>query len=657
MMGSGTTPGIDRTKLRLAVLGALVLTAFVILFSRLWFLQVLASDEFQLLAKENRVRRVYSEPPRGRILDRNGVVLVDNRKSLAVTVDRELLDRPRRASRVLKRLSELLDTPVSEFRARLKDVTVSPYKPIAIANDVPERAVYVINDNQEDFPRVDVERLPVRVYPQGQIAAHVLGYVGEISREQLESEDFKDVTPSYVAGDIVGKSGVEYSYDRYLRGSPAINKVIVNSADDVIDRALIQEEQSGRDLHLSLDVRIQRLTERSLASGIAAARGRYFAPAGAVVVMDTTTGGVVAMASYPTYDPAILADGITTKEFNALGHATTDDPDDDVLLNRALQAQRQPGSTFKVVTAGAAMATGVADAYTQLECPGSKIYPPEGGPGSVEFNNWTSFNFGYLSFPESLEVSCNTFYYELGWRMEDAYGASEGDQTERFQKYARTAGFDHETGIDLPNEAEGRVPDDAWCEANEGIGYCPEGWYPGYTINMAIGQGDLIVTPTQMAVTYAAIANGGQVVRPRIGWKLARADELGGEERVVREFEPAVAETLPLDDAELDAIQDGLASVVSGVNGTATGAFAGFPTGEYPIAGKTGTAELAETELNDAWFISYGPTDVPQYVIAVYVEKAGHGGESAAPIAREVWEGIFELDTETDVQLGQDASG
>jgi penicillin-binding protein 2 len=174
---------------------------------------------------------------------------------------------------------------------------------------------------------------------------------------------------------------------------------------------------------------------------------------------------------------------------------------------------------------------------------------------------------------------------------------------------------------------------------------------------MSIGQGDLIVTPTQMAVTYAAIANGGQVVKPRIGWKLARADEIGGEERVVREFEPAVAETLPLDDVELDAIHDGLVSVVSGANGTATGAFAGFPTGEYPIAGKTGTAELGETDLSDAWFISYGPADVPRYVISVYVEKAGHGGESAAPIAREIWEGIFELDDETVVQLGQDASG
>ena len=652
------TGGIDRINLRLAVFGIMMIAAFVALFSRLWFLQVLASDEYNKLAKENRVRFVQSEPPRGRILDRNGNVIVDNRMSLSVTVDRQVIDQRWERRKVLSRLSDVLEVDVESMRTRLEDSTVSPYKPVAVANDIPEKSAAVILENEEDFRYgVDVVQLPVRDYPEGDVAAHVLGYVNEISPDDLKSDHFKGLRPPYRPGDLVGKSGVEYTYDRFLRGTPQIDKVVVDSSGQVIVAKEMQEQEPGHDLKLSLDLEIQELTEEALEAGIMAARGAgHEAPAGAVTVLDPNTGGVVAMASYPSYDPSILADGITTKEFDSLGGKTPDDPDDDALLNRAIQGQRAPGSTFKVVTAGAAMSTGVADAYTTLDCNPSATFPPEGGPGSVVFNNWTSADFGVMGFPESLEVSCDTFYYQLGWNLEQAFGPPEsvgGDGSERFQKYMRTAGFGHDTGVDLPNEQEGVVPDKKWCEENKDIGYCPDGWLPGYTVNMSIGQGDLIVTPMQMAVTFAGLVNGGQILEPRV------AQSLIDDTQTVKEFEAPVAAKLPLDDTEMGVIREGLEDVVMGANGTGTSAFAGFPLADYPIAGKTGSAQRGESalDINDAWFISYGPADAPEYVISVYVELAGHGGESAAPIARQIWEGIFEGDEATDITLAQDNSG
>ena len=650
--------GIDRVKLRLAVLGILVIASFVALFSRLWFLQVLETEQYSAYAQENRVRFVYSEPSRGRILDSEGRILVRNRGSNSVTIDKQIVDTPREQRIVLSRLSRLLDVSLGDLRKRFNDQTVSPYKPVAVANDVEEEDSIYIAENREDFPGVDTEVLPVRFYPHHDLAAHILGYVGEISPEELDSEHFKGVRPSYGPGDLVGKEGVEYAYDRWLRGKPQIDKVIVNSGGDVVTSRRQQEEQPGNDLVLSIDLDIQKAAEKALVAGLQAARVSYGAPAGAVVVMDPDTGGIVASASYPDYDPSILADGFTFKEQDRLGGQTPEDPDDDAMLNRATQITKSPGSVFKVVTAGAAMWTGVADPYSQIECAGSEVYPPEGGPGSVVFRNWTSAYRGYIGFPESLEHSCDTFYYELGWRMEEAYGAANGDGTEKFQRYARMAGFGHETGIDLRYEADGVVPDQKWladlCEAL-GPG-CNEAWLPGYSVNMSIGQGDMIVSPLQMAVTYAAIANGGNVMQPRIGWELTTpmdADTTQSE----RTFKAKVVNKLPLEPTEISVMHEGLIDVISGPLGTAAYAFSGFPTNRYPIAGKTGTAEIGETGLNDAWFVSYGPADDPQYVISVLVQEAGHGGENAAPIARQVWEAIFGLDKKTDVQLGQDFSG
>jgi penicillin-binding protein 2 len=682
MTGSGgreNTGGIDRVTLRLAVLGIAVFAAFVALFSRLWFLQVLASDQYQGLAKENRVRLVNSEPLRGRILDANGRVLVDNRRSLTVTIRHSVLERPIQRKRVLARLSRLLKVPVGDLEDRVDDGTVSPYKPVPVANDVGERDVKYIHEHQDAFPGVDSEELPLRDYPYGPLAPQILGYINEITELQLKSSHFKGAAPSYAAGDVVGQSGLEYWYDRTLRGMPGQHKVIVNSAGDVVGKpVVVREERTGKDIVLSLDAKIQRLTQDALKSGIDVSRGQgYEAPAGGVVVMDPNTGAIDAMASFPTYNPKIAENGFTVKEYASLTRTTPDNPDGGALFFRPTMAQKNPGSTMKGITSAAAMSTGVATPFTVLPCPPTVYYPP--GPQATPFNNWTALDLGSMGFAEALEVSCDTFFYKLGYDMQVQFGLNGkegytkeswekpgppnvGSDKELFQKYARRMGLGHPTGIDLPSETSGLVPDMKWCHEmyllsrKSTIPTCNQGWLPGYDVNMAIGQGDLLVDPLQMAVAYASIANGGNVMQPRLAWSAGQPDGVGGEE-TIKAFEPRVVNTLGLDETQLGAIRQGLEEVVSGGAGTAATAFAGFPVGQYPVAGKTGTAEIGETGLNDAWFISYAPADDPQYVIAVYIERSGHGGENAAPVARQIYEGLFGIDDVTQVHVGRDNSG
>jgi penicillin-binding protein 2 len=626
---------------RVGLLSLLIAAAFVVLFWRLWFLQVLASESFDQLARENRVRLVTVEAPRGRILDRDGEVLVTNRILDAVTVERSILERPRAARRVLHRLSAILAIPASELRQRLRDPGASPYAPVVVAEGLTTGDRYRILENREDLPGVEIRKMPIREYPEGALAAHVLGYVGEISAEQLRSASFRDAGHPYRAGDLVGKAGIELAYERWLRGEDGRVKVIVDSEGDVIARRELKAPEPGRDLILALDADVQRVAETALAAGLKRSKGT----GGAVTVVDPVTGGVMAMASLPDYDPSLLADGISHGEFRRLNR-----PSSSAFFNRALQGERSPGSTFKVVTAGAALSHGVLDPFGTVACPGAATYPPSGSSGSVTFNNWTSQDNGNIDIPRSLEISCDTFYYELGWRLESRYGAtSGGDGTERFQRYIRRAGFGHETGIDLPNEADGRVPDLEWCRKNAKLGYCPDGWVPGYTINMSIGQGDLVVTPTQLAVTYAALANGGRVLEPRVAARVADG----------RRFETRVANELSLDAMELAVIERGLTQVVTGAEGTARAAFSGFPLDRYPVAGKTGTAETGDGRINDAWFAGYAPAHEPRYVVSVYLERTegAHGGEVAAPVARQIFEEVFGIDDRTQVRLGRDGSG
>lgn len=674
------TLGLDRLRLRLLVFGVLLITIFVALFSRLWFLQVLAADEYRVLAKENRVRRVESEPPRGRILDRNGVVIVDNRPTLSVTIDRQIITEEQ-IPKVLRRLSRLLKVKVEDLKQALNDGTVSPYKPVPVASDITQRQAIMINAFSELYPGVDVEELQVRKYPQGKLLAQVLGYVGEVNEDELGEGPFED----YKAGDLIGKAGIERTYDSFLRGEPRIEDFVVNANSQVVGSRMRQLEQPGDDLYLSVDLEIQKVVEKALEDGIMTARSAGLpAPDGGAVVLDPDTGDVVAMASYPTYNPSILADGFSNKDAKRLA-GDPETTQDDALTNRAMASEQAPGSTFKPVTAGAALSLDVIEPTGGLNCPGVSVYPPEGGPGSVPYANWTSADSGYVDIPTSLEISCNTFYYALGWEMESRWGKAfeNADGTERFQRYERKAGFGSPTGIDLPYEQGGVVPDMGWCNDNADIGYCPDGWLPGYTVNMSIGQGELKVTPLQMATSYSALVNGGTVWEPRMGYEVrkpplpeatgAPGDEPAGtptdevdpaDSKIVSEIKSKKASSLPLDVTELSVIREGLELVVTGASGTAAGVFAGFPLEQFPVAGKTGTAQRGDTGENDSWFLSYGPASDPGYVMAVYVEQADHGGTTAAPISRQIWEGIAAHEgvkgidaSGTDVSLGSDSSG
>ena len=652
---------IDKTKLRLSVLGILVFAMFVGLFSRLWFLQVLAKEEFVKQAKDNRVRFVYTEPPRGWIYDAKGRVLVQNRTTEAATISHSLRKRPGQLERVVRRLSRYLKVPERDIRRSLRDATVSPYKPISVVHDIKESERQFILAHKADlFPGVNIETVPIRTYPYGGIGSQILGWVNEITEAQLESDRFKDadVEPRYSAGDIVGQDGVELVYDQFLRGQPGVHRYVVNSAGEVVNRQLVHKESAGADVKLSIDIKAQEMVENALEAGLYAARGHGFeAPAGAAVVMDPKTGGVVAMASFPDYDVAKSANGFSHKEWKKInGLKTPKNPDDDAIINRAVLSQRSPGSTFKPITMAAAMATGQATPYTTLPCPGSLTFPPNAPPGAgQQFFNWTTSDLGTTDVQRSLRLSCNTFYYQLGWNMELAF-----DEREEFQKYTRRMGIGHDTGIDLPYEADGRVPDRKWCseiyEATKKTKFptCADGWLPGFTVNMAIGQGDLITNPLQMAVAYGSIANGGYVLQPHLAEEVAYSVEKEKTKEVVKDIEPVLKAELGLDSTELGAIQQGLGEVVSHGEGTAREAFSGMA---FPVAGKTGTAQIGDTGQNDSWFISYGPTTDPEYVVAVYAEKAGHGGETAAPIARQIFEGLLGNDKVIDIRIGSDSSG
>jgi len=644
--------GIDRILLRLAVLGVLVVVAFVGLFSRLWFLQVLASEEYNALAQENRVRLVYSEPPRGLILDRDGDVLVQNRQTLAVTVDKQTVNEDAERKRLLRRLAKVLDVKKKQLEEKLNDTTVSPYKPVAVAYDVPKKAILWIDANSEDYPGVAIEKLSIREYPQGRMLAQMLGYVGEISEDDLELPLFKNADPRYEPGDLVGKAGLERAYDRWLRGTPRIERIVVNSTGRVVHAEEIQQEEPGNNLVLAIDAQAQKVTEKALGSGIKAARGAgYEAPEGAAFVMNPITGEVIASASFPSYDPSMLADGFSQKEYDELIGSGEDAAEESKLLNRAIQAQVPPGSTFKVVTAGAAIANGVIGPHDTIDCNPTFVY----GADNRVFANWTSADMGPMALARSLEVSCDTYYYQLGAWMEDRWGWANGDRSERFQAYMRKAGFGAPTGIDVPGETAGVVPDRAWCaemyEQTDGA-LCPDDWQPGYSVNMSIGQGDLLVTPAQMAVTFAAILNGGEILEPRVALQAEKDD------RVVARFKTKVRHRLPIGPEVWDEMKEGLELVVSGADGTATSAFAGFPLERVPVGGKTGTAQIGSVDSgkNYAWFVSYAPADDPQYLIAVYLGRAGHGGESAGPVARQIFEGIFGIDGSAEVQLSVDGS-
>src|SRR4051794_22069253 len=485
---------------------------FVALSTRLWFLQVLASDQFRSQASRNSVRIVQTAAPRGKIVDDHNAILVGNRISLTLLVNRQRLGS--QASVVIPRLSSLLHVPAWQIRQSLATDQYYSYTPVPVAFDVKPPVRYYIAEHQDDFPGVSVEEVPVRHYPYGNTAAHVLGFTGQISSDQLKDPAYAGYEP----GDIVGKAGVEQVYEKYLQGTKGVRKYLVDAAGQNLGPiGGIQEPVPGDTLHLTLDLKAQQLTEDSLKLGMQNARnyvdssqgGLLKANAGAVVVMDPDTGAIVAMASSPTYDPRLFTGGITQQQLDKLQSPGSNQP----LIDRAIQGLYPPGSTYKPFVAAAALQSGIANENGYYPCPATYTAPTDTVGQQTVFHNWTTHDLGSMTVAEALIVSCDTVFYKFGW---DFYQKSPA---EPLQRDLGTFGFGKPTLVDLPNEQAGVVPTPEWLHKmhrQNPTAFPRNTWYPGDDIQMGIGQGDTLVTPLQIATAYSAIANGGHVCVPHV---------------------------------------------------------------------------------------------------------------------------------------------
>lgn len=615
----------DSSRLRMAIVGVICLSLFAAVFTRLWYLQVMDSSELQALATQNQVREVFEPAPRGRILDRQGRPIVQNRVAQVVRVSRIETERD---PEVITRLASVLGLPRAELEKRIADPRFSRYRPVPVTQGVSEDLVVYLREHAQDFPGVEVSATFERAYPAGPLAAHLVGYVGEINDKELAARE----DMGYRLGDEVGKAGVEQSFEEDLRGRPGLIRLEVDSRGRVVRTLSSTPPVPGNDVQLTVDLDVQRLTEESLARGLG--RGRrngpepVAPPGGAAVVLDPRDGSVLAMASSPTYDPAAFVNGIRPDVFQALQNPASRLP----LTNRAIQGEYAPGSTFKLFTAIAALQTGMIDPTTTILDEGVYRLPQCRGQ-TCTFRNAGGVRYGPVNLTYALTVSSDVFFYTLGAN----FWLRGGPTTDAIQATARQFGLGVPTGVALPGEQKGRILDPALRKKlNESNPRAfPNGrWYAGDNVNLAIGQGETVVTPLQLANTYATFANGGTIFRPRVVARVLKPT--GG---VVREVAPERVGQVPLPPHLRAPVLDGLVGAVAHPKGTASQAFAGFPLHVLPVAGKTGTAQV--TGKNDtALFAALAPAHAPQYALSVVMEESGFGGSVAAPVARRVLEGL-----------------
>ena len=615
----------DSSRLRLGVLGMVVLSLFCALLARLWYLQVLASPTLKVEAQRNSVAVVYTEAPRGRILDRNGKVLADNRVVLALVAQREEVGK---RPEVLDRLSGLLGVPREELDRRIADDRYSLFKPVPVAVNVPKDKLIYVREHQSEFPGIEGLQITERVYPNGTLAAHVLGTVGEINDKELGPRK----ATGYKAGDTIGKSGIELTYEDDLRGEPEISKLEVDSLGRVQRSLGGQPAVQGDDVRLSIDIDIQRAAEESLEQGIVLARkstdfltGKSFiAPGGTAVVTDPRDGSVLAMASNPTFDPNNFTNGISVRKFAELNDPAGHYP----LNNRAIQGLYAPGSTFKLVTSMAALKDGLVSARDTYNDQGTYVVAGQ------RFSNARGISNGLVNVTKALTVSSDVFYYWLGERFWDGRGRYGQAAV---QDVARSMGMGQLTEVDLPFESNGRIDEPASRERlhkENPTDFPFPDWYTGYNLIMAVGQGDTVITPLQLANSYATLVNGGTVFAPHVGD--AVLDRQGQE---IRKVEAKVVRRTEMPASIREPLLAGFLGVVSSPDGTGFGAFAGFPLAQFPVAGKTGTAEV-DGKQDTSLFTAYAPANAPRYVISVVLEESGLGASAAAPVARRVLEAI-----------------
>ena len=630
------TPGVEepyrvtpQMAVRIAVLGIVAVSLFCVLFFRLWALQVISGDRYLDDARNNQVRTFRIQAPRGTIVDRNGEPLVSN---VAGTLVRlwpatlgEMPEDQRRA--MVRRLALLLNIPLGEIQARLRKAKDDPLAPITVKTSVHEDKVAYLEEHQSEFPGVQISETELRHYERSNLLAQVLGYVGEISPDQLARWQGK----GYEAGDVVGKTGIEAAYDSYLRGVPGVGQVRVDALGRVTgERQFSRLPEAGNSLRLTIDANLQAAAEDAIRYGIQLARQTYpqgwASDGGAIVAMNPWNGDVLALASYPTFDPSVYVGRIDPKRLQKLADPKANHP----TLNRAIAGLYPIGSTFKPVTALAALMEGELSANEFIQCTPRRVID-----GQV-FKNWNPYVNEPMELTTAIAASCDTFFYELALRF---YTRTDSP----LQKWARRLGFGHITGIDVGPEGAGLVPTPAWRRRHFKTAI-DRLWSSGRSVQLAIGQGDLLVTPLQMTRFYAMVANGGELVQPHVVQDVEKARNEGAPPLVLRSFALKPPVDIGLDPTALKVVQEGLYDATHAPYGTSASVFGAYPV---EVAGKTGTAEKFvslpgfQGVLDQSWWCGYGPVAKPELVVCALIENGGHGSTAAAPAALRVFEEYF----------------
>lgn len=645
------TPGL---ALRVGILGAFAIAAFAILFFRLWSLQVLSGDVYLNAAQNNQLRLLRVEAPRGPILDRNGKVIVGNTPGTAVKL--WVGDMPKQGRyEMVSRLATVLGVAPQQLAREVDVRSADPLTPITVKTAVhPDQVAYLL-EHQAEFPGVQIQQTSLRDYAYRSLGAQVLGYVGEISPQELKARQRQDAG-AYRGGDKIGKAGVEARFDEYLRGTAGVAQIRVDSRGR--PRSAIQlrrEARPGNAIRLTIDIGLQRAAENALRYGIALAKQNKAVNAngGAIIALDPRDGAVLAMASYPTYKPSVYVGRVDPRKIAPLVDNAAAARANFPGLNRVTQVAYPPGSIWKPVTALAAMQEHLLSPYQPIQCTPTAVY----GLDKKVFRNWDPTVNRPMTLAEALASSCDTYFYEVGNRF---YGQGPAGWS-RLQQWAQRFGFGAPTGLDIGNEApawQTIVPTPEWRKQTFKSAW-DRAWNPGDSIQLAVGQKDVTVTPLQMARLYAMIANGGKLVTPYVVSDVEQPGARGQSSVVLKQFPPQPPTDAGLDPAALRAVQDGLYSATHAPNGTSVGVFGSFP---IPIAGKTGTAEKVVNmpgyppgHIEDqSWWCGYGPTDAARLVVCSVIENGGFGSSAAAPAALRVFEQFFRVKSPTPILVNVD---
>ena len=592
-----TNEPVDVLK-RFFIATLIILAVFFALVVRIWYLQIAKGSYFKQLSEKNRIRVLDVPPSRGIIFDRNGIMLVSSRPSFNLYV---IPDDVQDWGALKNRLSRLLKMEAEDIEQRYSDSKVGPLKPVPIKLDISRDELGLLETYKYLLPGIYIEVSPQRDYPLGVVAPHLIGYLSEITPKQIKSGLF----PQRRMGDFIGQWGLESQWQSDLGGVKGGRYLEVDALGEEIRPLYYKESVAGNNLITTLDWKLQQVAQEAL-------KGK----SGAVVALKPTTGEVLALASTPHFDPTTFSRHLSAKEWNAL----INDPLKP-FQNRALQGQYPPGSTYKIVTALAALEERVITPTTSFYCNGSLPF------GNRVFHCWRKGGHGQVALHKAIVQSCDVYFYQVGQRV----------GVDRLAHYARLFGLGELTGISLPHEKKGLIPSSAWK-----LERFKNPWQPGETLSISIGQGYDLVTPLQMAVLTAAVANGGTVYRPQLVKRLVSPQGV-----VLREFPPQRTQQATVSEESLRLVRQGLAGVVNEPGGT--GGACRLPG--IIAAGKTGTAQVVTlgkkavggSSRDHAWFVAFAPLESPEIAVAVLVEHGGHGGEAAAPIARKLFAAYFSL--------------